>query len=247
MPSPTELSVPRPAWKTFVHRKLLGCHRAAEINEVPAVSMFRWADNGDGTYTPVAQLQHAWMRVGDVEEFHIGGLTTEVMTKLVNGGFIIACQPAPSLTLFNVSDLLRHREEASEDASFWTRERLQRYKEGHDRLAWFGEPIKDAMPVDAGKVPALGILEMHLRAGRIIPEVRISEIWMRVSEAERLPLGCSAEILFRLVQGAFVIGTKAAPHSTMIDLSSLLDHFQETSEDLNYWTPERRERYAQGM
>lgn len=250
MPSPTEDTFPRPVWPLVVHPKMIGLRKPVPMEQIPGLGIFRWHDCDDGTFEPRVELHDAWLRMGDVESLPIGGLTTEVTRKLISGGFIYACAPAPSLTLVNISDLLRHREETSEDPHWWTPERLRRYKEGDEPREW---PMarRATLPPDKTKVRAIGIFEITAtRRGQevdLFAEYRIRESWMRISEVERLPLGISAEVMFRLIRSSFVLGTVAAPASTFIDVWDLLRHYEQTSgpNAAEYWTPERRLRYAE--
>lgn len=250
MPSPTEETFPRPVWKLTVHPKMIGLRKPAQIEQIPGLGIFRWHDREDGTYEPRVELHDAWLRIGDVESLPIGGLTTEVTRKLVNGGFVFACSPAPSLTLVNISDLLRHREEVSEDPHWWTPDRVRRYKEGDEPREWQLER-RTTLPPDRSKVHAIGIFDITAtRRGEVLDlsaEYRIKESWMRISEVERLPLGISAEVMFRLIRSAFVLGTVAAPASTFIDVWDLLRHYEATNgpNAAEFWSPERRQRYTE--
>ncbi len=80
-----------------------------------------------------------------------------------------------------------------------------------------------------------------------IPLTRIREAWLRVSEAEKLPVGLSAEVMVKLIKGGFVQGSTPAPHSTIINMLDLLRHIEETAEDPDFWTDDRLERYKHGM
>lgn len=104
------------------------------------------------------------------------------------------------------------------------------------------------LPVDLRKVPAMGVFEWIRQAdGSYRPVERIHDAWMRVSEVERLPLGLTAEVLMKLVKGGFVEGGQMAPNSTTVNIMSLLSHLEDTREDPDYWTAERRQRYREGV
>lgn len=250
MPSPTEDTFPRPVWQLTVHPKMIGLRLPVPMDKIPGLGIFRWHDRDDGTFEPRVELHDAWIRLGEVESLPLGGLTVEVTRKLIDGGFIFACAPAPSLTLVNISDLLRHREETSEDPQWWTPEKLRRYKEGDEPREW---PLERrvTLPAEKGKVRAIGIYEIIATraAGQIqlSAECRVKESWMRISEVERMPLGISAEVMFRLIRSSFVLGTVAAPASTFIDVWDLLRHYEQTSgpNAAEFWTSERRKRYAE--
>ncbi len=250
MPSPTEDTFPRPVWQMIVHPKMIGLRKPVPLDKIPGLGVFRWHDREDGTYEPRVEVHDAWLRVADVEELPLGGLTCEVTRKLVAGGFIFACSPAPSLTLVNMADLLRHREETSEDPQWWTPEKLRRYKEGADSGEWVMRR-RLTLPAEPGKVRAIGIYEATASGQgaslQLNAEFRIRESWMRISEVERLPLGISAEVMFRLVRSSFVLGTVAAPASTFIDVWDLLRHYEATSgpNASQFWTSDRRQRYAE--
>jgi hypothetical protein len=117
-------------------------------------------------------------------------------------------------------------------------------------------PGTKLLPVDLRRVPALGVFEWVYkqvqfedgsRGTACVPVLRIKEAWLRVSEAEKLPLGLSAEVIVRLIRGGFVEGAQPAPNNTTVNVLSLLDHFEQTREDPDYWTPERRKRFKEGM
>ena len=245
MPSPTELSHPRPVWKMEVDYRLIGLRHPAPVSQIPALGIYRLADNGDGTLTPVAELHDAWMRIGDVERLPLGGLSIEVTRKLIDAAFIFGCAPAPSLTLVNTASLLLHLDNHGEDPNQWTREMRLRYATGMQPEEWSRERRR-CLPVERGKVRGLGVLTWQRTKDGYRPEMMLQDAFMRISEVERLPLGISAEVLFRLVRGQFVRGTAAAPASTLVDVWDLLDHYEQTSgpNATAYWTPERRQRYA---
>ncbi|MBE7497092.1 MAG: hypothetical protein HS117_19295 [Verrucomicrobiaceae bacterium] len=251
MPSPTELSHPRPVWKMEAHPKLIGMRQPAPLSQIPALGIFRWHDNGDGTFTPIAEIHDAWSRIGawlrpaQVEELPLGGLSIEVARKLIDAGFIHGCAPAPSLTLVNVTSLLLHLEEHGCDPNQWTRELRLRYATGLQPAPWTRER-RAFVPAERGKVRALGVLTWQVGRHGYQPEMMVQDAFMRVSEVERLPLGISAEVLFRLVRGQFVRGTAAAPASTFVDVWDLLDHYEQTSgpNATAFWDEERRARYA---
>ncbi len=104
------------------------------------------------------------------------------------------------------------------------------------------------LPADVKKIPAIGIFEwVDNRDGSFTPQIRVKEAWLRVSEAEKLPLGVSAEVMFKLIKGGFVIGSAPAPHSTIINITDLLEHIERCAEDPGFWNAERRDLYANGM
>ena len=101
----------------------------ADIRKIPALGIFEWKGNGDGTYTPFVRVKDAWLRVSEAEKLPLG-LSAEVIVKLFRGGFIIGSQPAPNNIIINVASLLDHIEECGEDPDYWTREKRQRFKDG---------------------------------------------------------------------------------------------------------------------
>lgn len=108
--------------------------------------------------------------------------------------------------------------------------------------------IGKVLPADVKKIPGIGIFDwLDNRDGTFTPVVRVKEAWLRVSEAEKLPLGLSAEVMFKLLKGGFVQGSAPAPHSTIVNISDLLRHIEECAEDPAFWTNERKQRYAEGM
>ena len=76
---------------------------------------------------------------------------------------------------------------------------------------------------------------------------RIHEAWLRVSEAERLPLGLSAESINKLIAAGMVEGGRGAPNAAMVNVISLLDHIETNREDPEWWDREdRRRRFKMG-
>lgn len=127
MPARSDSAFPRPVQKIHVAPHLTVI--PADIRRVPALGIFDWRANGDGTYTPMIRVKDAWLRVSEAEKLPLG-MSAEVITKLYRGGFIVGAQPAPNNIIINVTSLLEHIEECSEDPDFWTRERRQRFKDG---------------------------------------------------------------------------------------------------------------------
>lgn len=109
-------------------------------------------------------------------------------------------------------------------------------------------PGTEVIPVDVRTIPALGVFEWrHNADGTYTPLLRVKDAWLRVSEAEKLPLGLSAEVISKLVRGGFVVGSQAAPNNFMVNVASLLEHIEECAEDPDYWTTERRNRFRDGL
>jgi hypothetical protein len=112
-----------------------------------------------------------------------------------------------------------------------------------------------ALPVDVRQIPAMGAFEWvckrvifeetNQRGVAYVPVMRIRDAWIRVSEAEKLPFGLSAEVIVRLVRAGFVEGGQPAPNNTVVNVASLLAHYDATLEDLDFWTPERRRRFKE--
>lgn len=129
MPSPTETTFPRPVFPLRVAPGVIGRTLPADVRKIPALGIFDWWDNRDGTFTPVVRVKDAWLRVSEAEKLPLG-VSAEVMFKLVKGGFVVGSAPAPHSTIINITDLLRHIEECAEDPDYWTSERRKRYAEG---------------------------------------------------------------------------------------------------------------------
>lgn len=127
MPSLSEDTFPRPVRKIEVSPKVRVL--PVDIRKVPALGIFDWQHNGDGTFTPVTRVKDSWLRVSEVERLPLG-LSAEVIMKLYKGGFIEGAQPAPNNIVVNVISLLDHIEECAADPDYWTPERRQRFKEG---------------------------------------------------------------------------------------------------------------------
>lgn len=109
-------------------------------------------------------------------------------------------------------------------------------------------PHVEVIPVDLRRIPALGVFEWRRRPdGSYQPQCRVHECWLRVSEAEKLPLGLSAEVIVRLIRGGFVEGGRPAPNSTTVNVVSLLEHYEATREDPHFWTAERIDLYRHGL
>lgn len=129
MPSPTETTFPRPVFRLNVAPGVVGKVRPADIRKIPALGIFDWQSNGDGTFTPVIRVKEAWLRVSEAEKLPLG-VSAEVMFKLVKGGFVIGSAPAPHSTIISITSLLEHIETCAEDPDFWTPERRRLYAEG---------------------------------------------------------------------------------------------------------------------
>jgi hypothetical protein len=109
-------------------------------------------------------------------------------------------------------------------------------------------PGTKVLPVDVRRIPALGVFEWKSNGdGTYTPYERVKDAWLRVSECEMLPLGLSAEVITKLFRGGFIIGSQPAPNNIVIQVNSLLEHIEECSEDTEYWTSERRQRFRDGM
>lgn len=117
-------------------------------------------------------------------------------------------------------------------------------------------PDTRVLPVDVRQIPALGVFEWvgkrvifeetNQRGVAYVPVMRLREAWIRVSEAEKLPFGLSAEVIVRLMRGGFIEGGQPAPNNTVVNVQSLLNHYDATLEDPDFWTPERRKKFKEG-
>lgn len=127
MPKLSENTFPRPVQsiKVAPHVTII----PADIRRIPALGIFEWKANGDGTYSPMVRVKDAWLRVSEAEKLPLG-LSAEVIIKLLRGGFIVGSQPAPNNIIINVNSLLEHIEECSEDPEYWTNERRTRFRDG---------------------------------------------------------------------------------------------------------------------
>lgn len=112
------------------------------------------------------------------------------------------------------------------------------------------------LPADMRRVPSLGVFRWAERRvtfedGRKglawVPLLKIKEAWMRITEAARLPLGLSAECIQTLIRAGFVTGSRGTPHSTQVNVLSLLEHLDATARDEHFWTRERVQRYKDWM
>ncbi len=129
MPSPTEETFPRPVFELQVAPGVVGKVLPADMKKIPAIGIFEWVNNRDGSFTPVIRVKEAWLRVSEAEKLPLG-VSAEVMFKLIKGGFVIGSAPAPHSTIVNITDLLRHIEECAEDPSYWNSDRRERYANG---------------------------------------------------------------------------------------------------------------------
>lgn len=118
-------------------------------------------------------------------------------------------------------------------------------------------PGTKILPVDIKRIPALGIFEWKALkvqnadgSLRTVyePVERVHDAWLRISEAEKLPFGMSAEIIRKLVAGGFIEGGRAAPNNATINVVSLLQHIEDTRGDWDYWKRDgRRQRFENGV
>jgi hypothetical protein len=137
MPSPTEQTFPRPAKSVEVAPGVDVL--PIDMRRIPAMTVSEAVRKKvtfeDGTkghaYIFVERVHVAWMRVSEVEKLPLG-LCSEVLMKLIRGGFVEGGQMAPNSTTVNIQSLLDHIEETREDPEFWSAhpERRKAYKEG---------------------------------------------------------------------------------------------------------------------
>jgi hypothetical protein len=135
MPSPTEQTFPRPAKRVEVAPDVQVL--PIDMRRIPAMTVADWVkkkvtfeDGSKGeAYIPVARVHDAWMRVSEVEGLPLG-LCSEVLMKLIRGGFVEGGPLGPNSNTVNVASLLEHIENVRADPEFWTRERRQAYREG---------------------------------------------------------------------------------------------------------------------
>lgn len=128
MPRLSEAKYPRPVIKIEVapSATVLPVDRC----KIPAIGLFDWIDNNNGTFTPVIRVKDAWLRVSEVEKLPLG-LSAEVIVKLWQGGFIEGSAAGPNNTSINVRSLLDHIEECAADPEYWKdSEKLNRYRTG---------------------------------------------------------------------------------------------------------------------
>jgi hypothetical protein len=125
-------------------------------------------------------------------------------------------------------------------------------------------PGVEIMPVARNKVPKLAVTEwcekpvrlahadcQHCKAKGIhttvyVPVLRLKPCFMRFTEAAEQPIGMSAEVIQKLVEGGFVEGSRGAPHNSTVNFQSLLEHLDECAMP-GYWTTERKDRYKHGL
>jgi hypothetical protein len=137
MPSPTEQTFPRPAKRVEVAPDVQVL--PIDMRRIPAMTVtdavkkrVTFEDGRKGeAYVFIERVHDAWMRVSEVEKLPLG-LCSEVLMKLIRGGFVEGGQIAPNTTTVNIQSLLDHIEETRADPEFWSAhpERRKRYKEG---------------------------------------------------------------------------------------------------------------------
>jgi hypothetical protein len=120
-----------------------------------------------------------------------------------------------------------------------------------------GVIVPSIRPLTPDRIPALGVFEwrqvkLYDAKGRtvsaFIPVERVEVAWLRISEAVKLWLGLSKEVICRLVAAGFVEGGRAAPSSATVNVWSLLKHIEDTREDWQYWERDgRRDRYRNAL
>lgn len=113
------------------------------------------------------------------------------------------------------------------------------------------------LPVDVRKIPAVGVfywkpVQVQLPKGNTItaymPVEEVHDAWLRISEAEKLPFGLSAEVIRKLIRGGFVEGNTAAPNNNTVNVRSLLEHIEQTRADFDFWKrDDRRSRFENGV
>lgn len=113
-------------------------------------------------------------------------------------------------------------------------------------------PGISSLPADAAQIPTMGIFEWQRvpvewpdgKTETLYRAAPMFESWIRLIEAEKLPLALSKEVMLRLIRGGFVEGGRAAPASSCINVRSLLEHIDETRSNLDWWQEgDRRLRY----
>lgn len=118
-------------------------------------------------------------------------------------------------------------------------------------------PGTTVLPVDLRRVPALAVMafkpvKVKLPSGITVTAFtvvdEIHDAWLRISEAERLPFGLSAEVIRKLINGGFVEGNRAAPNNSMVNIRSLLEHIEATRNDWDFWKRDgRKQRFDDGV
>lgn len=111
------------------------------------------------------------------------------------------------------------------------------------------------LPIDMRKIPALVVAVAKRRRVKFLDtptqEVgfaityheRVHSAWLRITEAAKLPLGLSEQVIHTLVRAGFVKGGRAAPNSNTVNVVNLLEHIEETAADPYFWTKERLQQY----
>jgi hypothetical protein len=116
-------------------------------------------------------------------------------------------------------------------------------------------PGVHVLPMDVRKIPGIVASVAKRRRVKFLdvpgqPEgyaftyhERVHDAWLRITEAAKLPLGLSEQVIHTLVRAEFVQGHRAAPNNCAVNVVSLLAHIQTTAEDPYFWTKERLQRY----
>jgi hypothetical protein len=125
-------------------------------------------------------------------------------------------------------------------------------------------PGVEILPVAKDKVPKLAVSEWQEKQVRLahadcphckskgtmarvyVNVLRLKDCMMRYTEAAEQPIGMSAEVIQKLVEGGFVEGSRGAPHNSTVNFRSLMEHLDEAAQP-GYWTSERLDRYKHGL
>jgi hypothetical protein len=118
-------------------------------------------------------------------------------------------------------------------------------------------PNTKVLPVDQKRIPALAVMafkpiKVTLPNGITVTAYTVHDelhdAWLRISEAERLPFGLSAEVIRKLINGGFVEGCRSAPNNSMVNCRSLLEHIQACRDDWDFWKRDgRKQRFDDGV
>ena len=137
MPSPSEAKYPRPARAAEVAPgvKVL----PIDLRKIPTLIVskakrrrVRFLDvegQPEGfAITYHEQVHSAHLRITEAAKLPLG-LCEQVIHTLVRAGFVKGGRVAPNSCTVDVVSLLEHMARTEEDPFFWTKERLQRYKD----------------------------------------------------------------------------------------------------------------------
>lgn len=97
--------------------------------------------------------------------------------------------------------------------------------------------------IPAANVPKAGIVRwVPAGDGTYRPRLQVMETWVRVGQCEQFGIHIKRDTLIRLGIAGFISICQPSPMTPSISIESLIAHM-EASQDPEFWTDERLERY----